>query len=209
VTGGDADRSGPLVVGLAGGIGSGKSLVGRMLRDLGCAVVDSDVEAREAIQRPEARRTLVAWWGEGILDDAGDVDRSKVASIVFNDARERERLEGLIHPMVRRSRAEVAERAHEEGAPCVVVDAPLLFEVGLDEECDTTIFVDADRAERVRRVRERGWDEAELDRRERAQLPPGEKRARADHVIDNNGTVEALRGRVREVFEAITRENGA
>ncbi|GAB4521872.1 MAG: dephospho-CoA kinase [Phycisphaerales bacterium] len=194
----------PVVIGMAGGIASGKSRVASEFEALGCVVVDSDKEARAALERPEVVRTLVSWWGGGILDDKGEVDRSEVASIVFNDASQRERLEGLIHPMVKHTRAEVVARAREAGAPGVIIDAPLLFEAGLDKECDATVFVEAERAVRLRRViTKRGWDEAELDRREAAQLPLDEKRRRADYVVDNQGDDEALREAVRRVFDAV------
>lgn len=194
----------PVVIGLAGGIASGKSRVAEEFEALGCVVVDSDKEARGALRQPEVVRTLVEWWGEGVLDPEGAIDRSEVASIVFNDPEQRERLEGLIHPMVRHTRAEMLRRAGEAGAPALIIDAPLLFEAGLDEECDTTVFVHADRAVRLRRVTlKRGWTEAELDRREAAQLPLDVKRARCEHVIVNNGDAEAVRAGVKRVFDLV------
>lgn len=199
----------PLVIGLAGGVGSGKSTVARAFARLGCAVVDSDVEARAALRRPEVIRELVSWWGEGVLDDEGAIDRSAVARIVFEDSAERERLEGLIHPLVRRSRANAVEVARGAGAPCVIVDAPLLFEAGLDEECDVTVFVDTDRSVRLERVRSRGWDAAELDRREAAQWPLEKKRALCDEVVVNSGDKASLEVEVKSVFDRLMASRGA
>ena len=194
---------GPAVSGLAGGIASGKSRVARAFGALGCVVVDSDREARAALERPEVIEELVALWGEDVLDANGAIDRRRVATIVFEDPAKRERLEGLIHPMIKRTRAQVIREAEAKGAPGVIIDAPLLFEAGLDAECDATVFVESPRDVRVRRVVEhRGWDEAELDRRERAQMPIDEKRARCDHVVVNDGTAD-VDARVREVFRAI------
>lgn len=177
----------PVVIGVAGGIGSGKSAVARAFAALGCVVSDSDAQAREALERPEVIAAVASWWGPGVLDGSGRVDRGAVAKIVFSEARERARLEGLIHPMIRRSRGALIAEASALGAPGVVVDAPLLFEAGLDGECDAVVFVEASRATRLERVAGRGWDPAELDRREAAQMPLAQKRARSGYVVDNEG----------------------
>lgn len=192
----------PPVIGLAGGIGSGKSTVARILADLGCLVIDSDERARAALDRPEVRDQLVAWWGPDILTD-GRVNRGKVAQIVFSDPDQRQRLESLVHPIVRQDRAAMIAEAGP-GHRAVVIDAPLLFEAGLDRECDAIIFVDTPREQRLARTQaNRGWDEAELARREAAQMPPEEKRRRADHVIPNAGSLEDLAAATGAVLERI------
>ena len=192
-------REGPLVIGLVGGIGSGKSEVARVLADEGCVVIDSDAEARRLIQSTSVRDTLVSWWGDEILAEDGTVDRKKVAQIVFSDPEERKRLEGLLHPLIHEARQrKIRENAD---APAIVIDAPLLYEAGVDRECDAVIFVDAPREARLARVREhRGWDEDELARREASQMTIEEKRRRADVVIRNDASLEELRRRVRRVF---------
>ncbi|MBX3406220.1 MAG: dephospho-CoA kinase [Phycisphaeraceae bacterium] len=197
------------VIGLAGGIGSGKSTVAGIFARLGCLVVDSDALARAALDRPDVRAEIVRWWGEGVLgpaDGSGTrkVDRAKVAQIVFADAAERKRLEDLVHPLVRQDRAQAAREGAAAGARAVIVDAPLLFEAGLDAECDAVVFVDAARAARLRRVREsRNWDEAELDRRESAQLPLQSKRSRADYCVSNDGALPELERDVARVLAEI------
>lgn len=201
--GGDGPDPVP-VIGLVGGIGSGKSAVAAAFARLGCLVSDSDKAVREVLLRPEVVDTLVGWWGEGILDAEKKVDRKKVADLVFKQPFERRRLEALVHPRVRESRAALITRARAVGAPGVIVDAPLLFEAGVDAECDAVVFVEATREVRLGRVREhRGWDEGELDRREQAQMPLDEKRRRSDHVVVNNGTLEELESRVPKVLGAI------
>lgn len=191
--------SGPMVIGLAGGIGSGKSAVAGILRDLGCAVIDSDAEARRALGREDVKKEIVSWWGEGILDGQGSIDRARVAEIVFADPDQRGRLEGLIHPLVKRSRAQFIASTGDVRA--IVIDAPLLFEAGVDAECDGVIFVDAPREVRLARVREtRGWDEAELARREDSQMSIWEKRSRADKVVENAGTLDELREGVAQAL---------
>ncbi len=204
-------RSGRLVpvIGLAGGIGAGKSAVARALASLGCLVTESDAQTRAALADEAVRHTIVEWWGEGVLDAGGAIDRSALARIVFNDPRERARLETLLHPFAHRARDEIIERAEREHAPAVVIDAPLLFEAGLDAGCDRVVFVDAPRELRLERVRTtRGWDADELDRREKAQLPLEDKRRRSDDILVNAGheedlipRVEALLSEIRQAFE--------
>src|SRR5690606_33711862 len=114
----------------------------------------------------------------------------------------REKLEQIIHPIVHRARLRTLVRARREGAPALVIDAPLLFEAGVDQECDLVVFVDTPLQTRLERVRAgRGWDEAELRRREAAQMDLTEKRQRADEVIMNDADERALRQRVRALFE--------
>ncbi len=200
------------VIGLSGGVGSGKSTIGRLLAEMGCLVIDSDQRSREALDRPEVKSQLVRWWGGGVLGADGRVDRARVAAIVFADAAERARLEALVHPIVRQDRSAMIAEAEKGGGGgkfrAVVIDAPLLFEAGLDAECDAVIFVDAPREERLRRVAEsRGWDEAELDRREAAQMPLDQKRARSGFVVENASELSDLRPAVEVVLGRIALTN--
>ncbi|MCW5775518.1 MAG: dephospho-CoA kinase [Phycisphaeraceae bacterium] len=190
-----------LVLGLAGGIGAGKSAVAAEFARRGCVVIDSDVEAKAALDRPEVREQLRRWWGERVIGAGGRVDRAAVAAIVFEDESQRRRLESLVHPLVRARRAELVREAASRGAEVVVVDAPLLFEAGVDAECDAVVFVDAPREVRLERVRaSRGWDEAEVDRRERAQMPLEEKRRRSRYGIVNAGLPTDLGPQVEGVL---------
>ena len=177
------------VIGLVGGIGSGKSLVGSLLRDAGCLVANSDELVRRQLDLPEVRAQLEAWWGRGILDDRGGVDRRAVSAIVFRDPAERARLEAFLHP-----RIEAARRA-------LVIDAPLLLEAGLAPECTAIWFVDT--PEQVRRGRvlsQRGWSAEELDRREAAQWSLDRKRAASHHVLRNDGDPASLREQVLQAL---------
>lgn len=194
-----------MVIGIAGGIGSGKSAVASLLAEFGCVVIDSDAEAKAALRRAEVIRALRQWWGESVLDASGAIDRKAVAKIVFADESQRLRLEGLIHPLIARSRIEQIERARREGRPGAVIDAPLLFEAGLDAECDAVFFVDCPFEVRLSRVEaSRGWEESELRRREKAQIPLEEKRRKADYVVVNTGDLSALRRQVTQIFTLIT-----
>ncbi|MBX3385161.1 MAG: dephospho-CoA kinase [Phycisphaeraceae bacterium] len=210
------------VLGLAGGVGSGKSHVARVFAGLGWRVIDSDALARDALDRSEVQAKLIEWWGREVLCEsaaegpnggqAGEepagrkprIDRKRVAAIVFADPEQRRRLEELIHPIVRSDRATMAEAALAQGACGVVVDAPLLFEAGVDRECDAVAFVECPRPERLARVaRSRGWDETELERREGAQWPLERKLAACRFVIDNGPGAEPLERQAERIAHAM------
>ena len=193
------------VIGLLGGIGSGKSLVAQQMAKLGCGVIDSDQLAREALDEPAVRDELVRWWGGRIIGDGGRVDRQAVAQIVFAQPGERERLEGLVHPRVHAARDVLRQKyAKDPTVRAVVEDMPLLLEKGFDRSCDVLVFVAASQATRLKRVRAgRGWDEAELARREKAQIALDIKAARADHVIENDAGADVCYAGVRRVLNQI------
>jgi dephospho-CoA kinase len=200
----------PIVLGIAGGIGSGKSAVAAAFARLGCVVIDSEVRARAALDRPDVRETLVSWWGTGILTPDGRIDRASVSKIVFLDPEQRKRLEALVHPIVRQDRAAMISDLQSSGGPgvrgrqIVIIDAPLLFEVGLDAECDAVVFVDAPREQRLARVAQtRGWSEAELHRREAAQLPVEQKRARSRFLVNNSSTLADIDAQARAVLDQV------
>lgn len=196
-----------LVIGLAGGIGSGKSMLARALEELGAAISDSDREARALLQHEDVRREILGWWGARVLTTAVPqrepaIDRGAVASIVFADPVERKRLEGLIHPRLKAGREALKREAWENGIEVVVIDAPLLFEAGLEGECDEVWFVDTPREVRLARVlASRGWDEAELTRREAAQMDVEAKRLLCTRIVPNDGDEADLRHFVREALE--------
>lgn len=195
------------VIGLAGGIGSGKSAVARVLEGFGCVVSDSDAEARAMLDDADILEKITTRWGDKIIGVDGRVDRGAIARVVFSEESERDWLESVIHPRLHARRAERRLEAERSGAAGFVIDAPLLFEAGLEDECDAVIFVDCSRAERLRRVREsRGWEEGELARREKAQMALDDKRRRSDYVVRNAGDLAALEAGVREAFRHIRRD---
>lgn len=192
------------VLGIMGGIGSGKSEVARLLASLGCVVADSDAHAREILLRPQVRDQLAAWWGKGVLNAAGEIDRTAVGRIVFADAAQRTRLEALVHPLIHEVRERMFDAARAAGARALVIDAPLLMEVGLDKVCDALVFVDAPLDQRQARVAAaRGWSAAELRRRESTQMPLERKRARSAIIIGNTGGPDELAASVRRVLDGV------
>lgn len=189
---------------LTGGVAAGKSAVARVLADLGAVVVDADLLAREVVAPgTDGLREVVAAFGPEVLTPAGELDRPKVAARVFADAAARLRLEGIIHPRVRARAAELEEAAPEDAV--VVHDIPLLVETGQAENFDAVIVVDAPVQTQVERmVSQRRMAPAEAEARIAAQATREQRRAVATYVVENTGTLEDLRDRVTEVFEALT-----
>jgi len=192
-------------VGLTGGIGSGKSEVAKTFADLGAFVIDTDELSREAVAPGTAGlRAIAALWPDVVRD--GSLDRKALAAIVFADDSQRERLNAIVHPEVRRLAAEYERRA----APgqIVVQVVPLLFEVGLDAQMDANVLVVAPDDERLGRVLARdGADEAQVRARMAAQIAPDEARHRADHVIENDADLNALRAQTVAVYDALRRRS--
>ena len=193
------------VIGLAGGIGSGKSFIARLFAELGCAVIDSDSQVRSAYEDPAIKQTLREWWGEEVLLSDGRVNRRAVADRIFNDADDRRRLEGLLHPLVaRQRRRQMQELGQNDGLVAFVWDTPLLFEAGLNSECDAVVFVEAPAELRLERVaRDRGWDQEELRRREKLQWPLDRKREISDYMVRNAADAGEARRQVRDVLSRI------
>ena len=192
-------------IGLLGAPGSGKSLVANQLMSLGCTVIDADALAKQVLESGDVKENIVSWWGGDYITESGRVDRRKVARLVFDHPDERERLEALIHPRVHERRAELKVKALQTpDIVAIVEDCPLLIETGIDEECDTLIFVDAPFETRLERVqRTRGWDREELARRDNNQTPLDIKRQRADYVISNDADEAQCLAQTRRVLSQI------
>lgn len=192
------------VIGLTGGIGSGKSYVARLMAELGCAVIDSDKLAHEALDDEQVKSRITERFGRQVLSATGEVDRQALAQIVFGDAAELNMLEQFIHPFVRRERIRLRQMYQREPAVLAIVeDCPLLLEKQLGEECDVTIFVQADRATRLRRVAKRGWTESELAKREKNQLGLDNKAKYADYVIVNDADEAHCLAQVKSALSKI------
>ena len=192
------------IIGLAGGIGSGKTTVAGILAELGAAVISSDALNREELDDPGVVDRLCEWFGESIRGADGRVNRAVLRRLIADDREARARMESLLHPRVEERRRRImAEVSANPRVRAIVWDSPLLYETGLDARCDRVVFVEADDAVRAARVRERGWTPADLKAFEAAQKPLDFKRASADHRVVNNSDVVALRRQVEEIFSRI------
>lgn len=189
-----------LIVGLTGGIGAGKSEVSRLLVEHGAHLVDADRIAREVVEPgTPGLAAVVEAFGESVLAADGSLDRPRLGEIVFADPERRSVLNGIVHPLVGARSAELQSQAPQDGV--VVHDVPLLTENGLAELYDLVIVVDVEPGTQVERlVRSRGMSEEEARARMAAQAGREERLAVADIVIDNEVSLDALRGRVAEVW---------
>lgn len=194
------------IIGIAGGIGSGKSFVARLFGERGALVISSDDQVSDAYRDPLVRRTLRDWWGQDVLRPDGEINRRFIGAKVFRDPAERKRLEELLHPRVHAARDAVMRAASDKIPPPVafVWDTPLLFETDLHRQCDAVVFVDAPTEQRIARVTcTRGWDAAELVRRENSQWGLDTKKDFADYVIRNTADAGFARGQVQDVLSRI------
>jgi dephospho-CoA kinase len=204
---------GSRTVGLSGGIGSGKSTVGRMFCDLGATLIDSDAIARE-LQAPGTPllAEIAEAFGATILRADGSLDRDALGALVFGDSEARKRLNDLVHPCLAEEMFERTQAARRSEAVLVLLDIPLLFEgaragTGTAARMGFAITVLVwvpPRVQLERTVSRDGFTQDEAQRRIRAQMPIDEKRAMADHVIDNSGTLEATRKQVAELFRVLS-----
>ncbi len=194
-------RPGVLVVGLTGGLGSGKTTVARMFARLGAVVIDADRIVHEVLDRAGAVRSeVIRVFGEGIAT-GGRIDRRKLAAVVFRDARRLRRLEAILHPVVIRKMRRRIRAAAREGRGVIVLDVPLLFEAGLAGEVDRVVVVTARREQRIRRAAAAlRLSRNETERRMRAQMPLRLKVRAADAVIDNSGEVSVTRRQVTALW---------
>ena len=198
-----------LLVGLTGGIATGKSTVSAMLAHLGCRVIDADQLAREVVAPGQpAHAAIVAEFGPEVLQADGYLDRKRLGAIVFSDPARRKRLEGITHPAVRqRQQRLLSTLEEEEHAGLVIWDVPLLYETNGDGKVDRVVVVTTDEdTELARLIARDGSGEVDARARIRSQMPVAEKARRAHYVIDNSGSRADTERRVREVHRALLEE---
>lgn len=196
-----------LKVGLTGNIAAGKSTVARVWRDRGAVIVDADELARRAVEPgTPAHAAILDAWGDAVRAPDGALDRAALRAIVFADPEARERLESIVHPAVQALRAGEYRAAEASGAPLVVADIPLLFEVGMAPEFDVVVLVEAPEATRLDRlVRDRGLAPDEARRMIAAQMPSELKHAGADVIVENDGSLAELERRAAQTWDDLLR----
>jgi dephospho-CoA kinase len=194
------------IIGLTGGIGSGKSTVSAMLQDLGATVVDADEGARKVVEPGQpALEEIRERFGGDVFGSDGALDRDRLADVVFADEGARENLNAITHPRVRAWMAERMQAAAAAGATAVVLDIPLLFESGLTAGLDDIVVVWSPVETQVARAVGRGFREDDVRARVAAQMPLDEKRKLATVVIDNSSSLDETRAQVEAFWRALPR----
>jgi len=197
-----------LLIGLTGNIASGKSTVARLLSERGATIIDADVLARRVVEPGmPAFDEIVKRWGTEVVSLDGSLDRDALRRLVFSQHEQLEELNEIVHPEVAAYRDRLVDEARQRGDRLVVQDIPLLFERGIVDQFDRIVLVDAPRPVRLERLmRERGLSETDAMDMITAQMPAELKRARADYIIENVGTVRELEERASDVWHALERE---
>lgn len=192
------------VIGLTGGIGTGKTVVSQILRELGAQVIDADRVGHEAYQPgTEAWQAVVQEFGQDILQPSGEIDRKRLGAVVFSDPKTLERLNAIMHPRMYHMVDERLAQLRNQGVQAAVVDAAILIEAGWTPLADEVWVVTAGEEEVVRRIRERsGLTEEQVRSRIRSQMSSAERLAHADVVIENNGDLAQLRRKVESLWRS-------
>ena len=209
-----ANKSKLVVVGIVGGVASGKTFVADRLAALGAAVVDADRLGHEVLREPAVRAAVLKRWGTALAAPDGQIDRRKLAAIVFgNSAKAREELaalEALIHPKMKKLVLEELERLAADGITKVaVLDAPVLLKSGWRGICDRIIYIEAPVDVRLARATARGWQKEDFERREAAQESLQAKRQAADLAIDNSGSAEATIAQIEQLWPMLASGSSA
>ena len=195
-----------IVAGMTGGIASGKSTVAEMFARNGARVIDADRIAREAVRKgAPAYADIIAHFGETILQENGEIDRSRLAMIIFHDETERKVLERIVHPRVKKETARRLEQIRQQDPHAIVIlDVPLLFESGMEQDLNDIIVVYVPQAVQIQRLMARdGSSEAEALARIRSQMPIEKKKTLADMVIDNSGSLANTRAQTLAVYNQL------
>ena len=196
------------VIGILGGIGSGKSAVAAEFAKLGCKVIDADKIAHELLDEPRVKEKIIGIFGRAILDSEGKIDREKLAEVVFDDADRLSSLNRIIHPLVLQRAEELIEKYHrQKQVKAIVLDMPLLMEVGWLKRCDRLIFVDCRQKLRLDRAKKMGFDKNQVKIRENFQISLDNKANLADNTIENNSDFSVLAKQVTDIFSYVV-DNG-
>ncbi len=198
--------TGKPIIGILGGIGSGKSTVAGCFADLGCAVIDADVMAHAVLDEPDVLESLAGRWGDEMLDAAGLVDRGRIAERVFDSQEELDFLNQLVHPRVlERAGAMMNACQVDSSVRGIVLDMPLLLEVGWEKKCDFLVFVDCSEDKKWQRIAKNAKiDIEQLKKRENFQISLDKKKQKAHYAIDNNSDKSDIAEQIAQIFSNMT-----
>lgn len=195
------------ILGILGGVASGKSFVACQFAQRGAAVLDADQAGHQALRLPHVKTAARQRWGATIFDPHGEIDRRRLAQIVFaagpQGELERNYLEQLTHPEIARLLEQQAESLRASGVQLAILDAAVMLEAGWNKMCEKLVFVDAPRDVRLARALERGWTKEDFDAREGAQESLDRKRSLADEVIDNAGPPERTQAQIDRLWASL------
>jgi dephospho-CoA kinase len=194
------------LIGILGGIGSGKSTAAACFAKLGCAVIDADEIAHQVLETTEVKEILTCRFGNAIFTPDGRTNRKALAGIVFSDPAKLAFLNSIVHPRtLQRVQESIKVIRQKQAAKALILDAPLLVEAGWDKKCDIIIFIECQQDSRLARLRQRsGFDRKQLEDREKFQISLDKKASLAYYTISNNSDLSALEGQVSCVFSRIT-----
>jgi dephospho-CoA kinase len=198
------------IIGILGGVGSGKSTVAAEFAKLGCAIIDADKIAHELLDKQGVKKKVVSFFGHVVLNRGGKIDHRKLADIVFADGDKLAALNEIIHPLVLKEVRKLIKEAkrhigcRQNQVKAIVLDMPLLVEVGWAKRCDKLIFVECKQRIRAERAKKMGiFSKNMLKIRENFQISLDNKKSIADNIIDNNSGFPALAGQVTDIFSGI------
>jgi dephospho-CoA kinase len=196
------------VIGILGGIGSGKSTIAAEFAKLGCKVIDADRIAHELLEELPVREKVLGLFGQAVLDSSGKIDRKKLADAAFADHKILTSLNTIIHPLVLQRAQELIEQSRSQNqVKAIVLDMPLLLEVGWHKRCDKIIFVNCEQKLRLERAKKMGFDKNQVKIREKFQISLDNKASLADNTIENNSDFSAIAKQVTGIFSYIV-DNG-
>ena len=192
------------VIGILGGIGSGKSTIAAEFAKLGCKVIDADRIVHKLLEEIPVREKVAGLFGQSVLDSSGKINRKKLAEAVFADNQMLESLNRIIHPQVLQRTQELIRKFNGQNqVKAIVLDMPLLVEVGWHKKCDKLIFVNCEKNLRLERAKKMGFDENQIKIRENFQISLDNKASLADNTIENNSDFSAIVRQVTEIFSYI------
>lgn len=195
-----------LVIGLTGGIASGKSTISSILKAVGWPVIDADLIARQIVMPgSKGLEQIVNRFGPQMLNSDGTLDRKKLGKTVFDDPKKLSDLDKIEHPLIQEAIDSQLDEFKKQHLPVVVLDVPLLFETGMDDECDLTVLAVVDQATQLKRLMKRDQiSKMDAVKKISSQMSLKEKMQRADVIIDNNGTLEQTRSQVAELVDRVS-----
>ena len=196
-----------LIVGIVGGIASGKTAVSARFEEFGACVLDADRVGHQVLDLVSVRDQIRNIWGDSVFHVDGKVDRKKLGKIVFDPIggeTELSKLENITHPLIKQIlENQVRELKHSKEFPVAVLDAPVMFKAGWNQFCDFIIFIDSCREERLKRSTQRGWSQTEFERREASQVSIELKQSKADWIIRNEGSMDGLRQQAYNIWNQL------